>query len=110
VDLVQNQLHFGVVFFGLGVAEHITEVLGIHHKNFVKPLKISGFELSGALPRDVNAIFPGSIDRASVGQFADVPRTRASTVHCPVESIFDGFMLHDAFGQRASADVAEANH
>lgn len=110
VGLVQNQLHLGVMFLILGVAEYISKILGVHHKNFVKPLKISGFELSRTLACDVNAIFPGSIDGASVGQFADMPEACSGTIHRPVQSIFDDFVLHDSFCQRTSTDIAEADH
>jgi hypothetical protein len=73
-------------------------------------LKISSSKPAGALAADVDAVVAGDFLGQVMGGFAVVVAVGAGAFDGPVEAGGPGFLLQDAFRQRAAADVAEADH
>jgi hypothetical protein len=108
--LVKDEGDFGAVGFGLCLAEHVAQILGVHDEYLVKALKIKGLELARALLADVEAVAARDRDGARVGRLSCMPMAGACTVNAPFEAALGGMVAQDSFGEGASANVAEANH
>jgi hypothetical protein len=69
-----------------------------------------GHKGAGFLCGDVNAVCRRYTYRRAVGCFAALPAAGAGAVYHPGQPSQPRFVRHYAFGQRAAANVAEANH
>lgn len=110
VGVVEHQAYFLALGLGRRVAQNIGMVSGIHGKDEVEALEVFWYKLTRALVGDIDTVLAGYGDGTPVGQFAGVPVSCSGAVDVPVESGLGCFSFHNTFGERASADIAEADH
>jgi hypothetical protein len=62
------------------------------------------------LVADVEAVLEGHFLREVMGGFAGVVAVGAGGCYFPVQACGPGFLLQDALGEGAAADIPQANH
>ena len=110
VQEIEDQFHFFPLRGEGRQTGHVVIIVHIHDQNVVETIEVGRLKLPGALVGNVDAVLPGNEDRAPVGEFSGVPVAGTGTVYRLVEPVHAGFVLHNAFGKGAAADIAEANH
>ncbi len=110
MDFVHEQFHLGGIELAAGDATHVVDDVPGHGVNLIKVLKISCGKATGALAADVDAVVASDFLGKGVGGFAGVIAVCSRAIDFPIEACGAGFFAEDAFGEGATANIAQANH
>ncbi len=105
MDFVHEEVDFFLIKLPASDPADVVDHVAGQGVDFIKTLKVSGYELAGPLLTDVESVVTGYFLRQVMGGFADVVAVGAGAVDLPVEAGGAGLFLEDGFGEGAATDV-----